>query len=211
MREAQSAERRAKSETNGSERDIRAVAEARESKERERLRAELRKRANRLLKGTGIGLEEEDGEIGLGLEAEAARVPAKAVEGFNVDAIVGDPAFRTETRRIGSLEYVVTERVRDRAVVRPDGHGAYPEKEDLRAAMLHGLSVMRNWQAQGVSPEQAALVAHHHHRQPKEWLWRAAEALLAAEPSLGPAEAVRRAGLIVNDLITLHRERMETV
>ncbi len=198
-------------DAKSAEREIRAVRESRDIKERDRLRVDLLKRANRLLKGSNIELEEEDGEIALEIESDAARVPAKTIEGFDLEELAGHPEFRTETRRIGMMEYVVTERVGDHSVARPDGHGAYPEKEDLRAAMLHGLSVMRNWQAQGVSPEQAALVAHHHHRKPKEWLWRAAEALLAADPGLDPEEAVRRAGLIVNDLIALHRERMEAV
>lgn len=191
------------------ERDVRRAAEALEVKERSRLRMEILKRAKRLLKGTSVELEEEHGEIELEIESDAARVPAKTVEGFDLEALMGDPEFRTETRRIGTLEYVVTERIKDRTVVRPDGHGQYPEKEDLRAAMNHDGFVALRWHVRGVPPEQAALIAFHHHRKPKEWLWRASEALLAADAELKPDEAVQRAGMVINDLIDLHRKRTE--
>jgi hypothetical protein len=192
------------------ERDVRRAAEALEDKERSRLRLEILKRTKRLLKGTSVELEEEHGEIGLEIENDAVRVPAKTVEGFDLEALMGDPEFRTETRRIGSMEYVVTERIKDRSVVRPDGHGRYPEKEDLQAALKHDLFLALRWASKhGISPAEAALIAQHHHRKPKEWLWRATEALLAADASLEPNEAVRRAGLVINDLIKMHRAHQE--
>lgn len=154
-------------------------------------------------------MEDDRGEITLALETEDARVPAKTIEGFDLEALMGDPEFRTETRRVGSLEYVVTERIEGQSVVRPDGHGRYPEKEDLLAAMSHNVFAGMRWAQQGVPPEDAALITHHHHRKPKEWLWRASEALLAADAALEPHEAVRRAGLVINDLIEMHRTHQE--
>jgi hypothetical protein len=196
--------------SRAAERDVRQAAEARDVKERAQLRLEILKRAKRLLKDSAIGLEEERGELTLAFETEDVRVPAKTIEGFDLDALTGDPEFRTETRRIGSMEYVVTERIKDRSVVRPDGHGRYPEKEDLQAALKHDLFLALRWASKhGISPAEAALIAQHHHRKPKEWLWRATEALLAADASLEPNEAVRRAGLVINDLIKMHRAHQE--
>lgn len=210
MKEGQRAERRVKSEeSKGSERDVRKVLEVRDAEERRRLRIDLLKRAKRLLKGTSVELEEEDGEIALEIESDAAHVPAKIIEGFDLEALAGNPEFRTETRRVGAIEYVITERVKDRALVRPDGHGAYPEQEDLRAAMHHDFFMAKRWDLQGVPTEQAALIAFHYHRKPKEWLWRATEALLAAAPDVEPDEAVRRSGLVINGLIEAHRRRVE--
>lgn len=208
----QGAERRVKSEeSKGSERDVRKLLEVRDAEERKRLRIEILKRAKRLLKGTSVELEEEHGEIELEIESDAARVPAKTAEGFDLEALMGDPEFRTETRPVvENGEYVTTERVHDRAAVRQDGHGRYPEKEDLRAALAHDLFLAMRWVAEhGISPEEAALIAHHHHRKPKEWLWRATEALLAADAELEPDEAVRRVSRVINDLIGMHRTRQE--
>lgn len=210
MRERSGAERAIKSgNATNAEREVRAVRESRDTKERERLRADLLKRAHRLLKGSSIELEEEDGEIALEIESDAAHVPAKIIEGFDLEALAGNPEFRTETRRVGAIEYVITERVKDRALVRPNGHGAYPEQDDLRAAMHHDFFMAKRWDLQGVPTEQAALIAFHYHRKPKEWLWRATEALLAAAPDVEPDEAVRRSGLVINGLIEAHRRRVE--
>ncbi len=210
IRERASAKRMEARKPVASERDLRKAFEAREVKELGQLRVEILKRAKPLLKDSGIRLRDDKGPIQISPESEERRMPAKTVEGFDLEALAGHPEFRTETRRVGSIEYVMTERIKDRSVVRPDGHGRYPHKEDLDAALKHDYFLAMRWVAKdGIPPEQAALIAHHHHKKPKEWLDRALEALLASEATLTPDEAMRRAATVINDLIDAHRKRAE--
>jgi hypothetical protein len=162
-------------------------------------------------------LEEDQGEMDLKMDVEKP-FSLKDYEGFDLDALMGDPKFRTETRRIGSAgyTYVMTERVRDKngresVTVRPDGQGDYPKKEDLRPAMMHDFVLGREWAMKLRSIADALLIMAHYDSHPKDWLWHATEALLASSPDLDPSEAVRMSGMVIKDLVEAHRARMEAL
>lgn len=185
--------------------ELREATDARSEKEGKVLRASLVKRGNGVLQEAHapFKLDDEGGHIGLDFDVER-EFKIKDYEGFDLDELAGDPSYRTETRRVGTIDYVVTERAgKETVIVRPDGQGEYPEKADLRAAMDHGLFVIQTWG----SPEDIALIAHHYRRKSTEWLLSAIKALCAADPNLEPKVAAEKASVIIKGLIELHRKR----
>ncbi|MCC6563645.1 hypothetical protein IT087_02025 [Candidatus Uhrbacteria bacterium] len=203
---------------NAAEKGLRLARAERTEKEGEVLRATLMKRANHVLKDLDLPfeLDEEDGALELEVEVDPP-FSIKQYEGFDLEELKADPNFRTETRRIGSMEYVVTERIRDKHgvesdIVRPDGHGAYPDKEDLDAALQRNFFMAQRWfHEDRIFPEDVALIMHHHHPKPKEWLWRAMDALLASHPDLEPDLAATWAAKVIKGLTEAHRRRLESL
>lgn len=183
-----------------------------------RLRAALVRRANAVLEDLElpIELEENKGKVEIGFDVKPPTT-IKEYEGFDLEALEGDPSYRTETRRTGTLEYVVTERVRapdghESSVVRPDAQGSFPDADDVRAALQHDFLMARRWFHQDrIFPDEAALIMHQYHRKPSEWVWRAMEALMAAKPELEPDHAARMSGIVIRDLVEAHRKRIESL
>lgn len=201
------------------ERGLRLLKEERAEKEGRAVRATLLRKAKEVTKDFDLpfSIEEEKGELTIETETNERILSAKDYEGFDFEELKGNPNFRTETRRIGSLEYTVTERIKDAkghesSVVRPDGHGQYPEQEDLRAAMAHDFFLAQRWMHKDrIFPDEAALVMHSYHRKPSEWLYQAMESLMAAKPELGAEHAARMAATVINDLMKAHTKRMESL
>lgn len=204
---------------NAAERGLRLLKDEQRKKEGKVVRSALMRKAKEVLSDLQLpfSIEEEKGELHLEAEVKERVLNVKDYEGFDLEELMGHPNFRTETRRVGSLEYSVTERIRDKSghestVVRPDHHGAYPEKEDLQAALQHDLFMAQRWmQKERIFPDEAALVMHHFNRKPKEWLYRAMEALMAAKPELGPEHAARMAGVVINDMVKAHAKRTQSL
>ncbi len=203
---------------NAAEKGLRLVKGERAEKEGQVLRTALMKRANGVLQDLKLPFELEVERGKLELEVDVERpFSIKEYEGFDLKELMGDPNFRTEMRRVGSLEYVVTERISDKngresETVRPNGHGAYPEQEDLQAAMAHDFFSARRWfHEDRIFPDDAALIMHNYHTKPSEWLWQAMDALLASYPEMEPEQAAKWAGTVIKDLIASHRKRAESL
>jgi hypothetical protein len=213
---SQSVNRKSPSEVTdvAAKRKLHLVEENREEKEKWVFHVTFMRHANTLMDDLGLPLEFEKQQGKVALKMDVKRpFSVESYEGLDMEKMAGDPHYRTETRRVDSTgAYVLTERSHDKhghesVTVRPDGYGAYPEEGDLRAAMMHDFALGRKWHTQLRSFSDAALIMHNYDPCPKQWLWRAMEALCASSPDLEPEEAANMTTMVIKDLVRAHRER----
>lgn len=104
-----------------------------------------------------------------------------------------------EPRRIPHGYVSIEQRADGHIAVRPDGQGDYPTKDQVEAAVLRDVFFVYRLASEGVSAEEVAFVARHHHKS-KEWMLSATDALRAVHPELKPDEAKRRVGVVIQAL-----------
>lgn len=196
------------------------VNEDRAEKKRQTFLVTFAKHVNALMDDLELPLEFEKQRDELRLKMRAARpFPADGADEFDEDHLTNEPEFRIERLPVRGVvdTYVSVESVCDKKgnaseTVHPDGHGAYPDPEDLKAAMKRNFFLVRGWMRKGgILPEDAALIMHSYNPKPKEWLLRAMESLCAASSGLEPGRAAIMATTVIKDLVSAHRNRMETV
>jgi hypothetical protein len=143
----------------------------------------------------------------------SGRVP-REYDPDDPDGILESYVILKEPRHVEE-GYVATERVEllDGSVnvmVRPDEHGHNLSKQDLRAALEHDMYLGVRWATQGITPEQAALIAHSFCRKKENWISKAKQSMSAFDPSQSPEEVDKKVMVVIDGLIEMHNKKIQS-
>ncbi len=204
---------------NAATRKLYLVREDRAEKERQTFLVAFTRQANALMDDLGLPVEFEKqrGKIALKMSVERP-LSVEGCEDFDLDALLVEPNVRAERLPVkGKADtYVSTKYVHDKngkesLTVHPDGHGVYPDKEDLKVARMQNFALGRKWAIHLGSIADALVVMRSYHPKPKEWLWQSMQTLCAASPELEPEQAAKMATMVIKDLVGSYRKHVETV